>query len=194
MWRVPPRHERPLGWKTGACSPASLCPMTPPCDTGHLQAGKYTLIRHCPCQHLHPGLPAFRAVGTKYLLFNPQPVVICYKSLRRCRCPPSFMRAHRHAGEQYPSLLTLPPARGEREWSLQLTSETQRKYQSTSMPGGAAHREIPPTGPKRRGCSTERSREDSLHGQAGSPASHSWWNKAGPGLSPDSRLSQRVTT
>ena len=128
---------------------ASLCPTPPPRDAGHLQAGKYTLIRHCPCQRLHPGLPASRAVGTKYLLFNPQPVVICYKSLSRCRRPPSFMRAHRHAGEQHPSLLTLPPARGRREWSLQLTSETQRKYQSTSMPGGAARSEIPPTGPNR---------------------------------------------
>lgn len=102
------------GLEHPSCSPASLRPdVTPPRGNGHLQAGKHTLITHCPCPCLHPGLPASRAVGTEYLLLNPQPAVICYKSLSRCRRPPSLMGAHRHAGEQDPTLLTPPPAQGK---------------------------------------------------------------------------------
>ena len=178
------------GLEDQSCSPASLCPhVTRPSGHGHLQAGKHTLIAHCPCQCLHPGLPASRAVGTKYLLLNPQPAVICHRSLSRCRCPPSFAGAHRHAGEQDPTLLTPPPAQGKTGVATPADFREAGKV-PVQLPHPA---ELQPPDPF-PGAHTEQGGGDSLHGQAGSPASRAWRNKAGPGLSPDAQLSQSVMT
>lgn len=53
---------------------------------------------------------------------------------------------------------------------------------------------LPPTEPRPRGCYSEWGGENSSCSQTSSATSQSCQNRAGPGLSPDSRLNWRVTT
>ena len=92
-------------------------------------------------------------------------------------------------GEQDPTLLTPPPAQGKMGVATPADFREAGKV-PVQLPHPA---ELQPPDPF-PGAHTEQGGGDSLHGQAGSPASRAWRNKAGPGLSPDAQLSQSVMT